>query len=170
MIELDKFIYCKDQFFATGLAEVIPNGLAQGTFTFFDNEYLLEYGAKGSIHATSSQPIIFIDNDLDYYALQILTKDTDLLLLSKKCRLSEILTSLLLYEKQEAYKVRLSLSQSELKVLECLMKGATIDQMVVKLQRNEKTIYAHRNAIVKKLKLKNRNSLHRLKTWADIFK
>ncbi|ALR75627.1 LuxR C-terminal-related transcriptional regulator [[Enterobacter] lignolyticus] len=170
MISLDRFIYCKDQFFASGLAEVIPNGLAQGTFTFFDNDYLLEYGAKDSLHATSAQPIIFIDNDLDYYALQILTKDSDLLLISKKCRLSEILTSLLLYEKQGAYKVRLSLSQSELQVLECLMRGATIDQMVVKLQRNEKTIYAHRNAIVKKLELKNRNALHRLKTWVDIFK
>ncbi|MBV8042594.1 helix-turn-helix transcriptional regulator [Pluralibacter sp.] len=170
MISLDSFIYCKDQFFATGLAEVIPNGLAQGTFTFFDNEYILEYGARESIHATPTQPIIFIDNDLDYYALQILTKDSNLLLISKKCKLSEILTSLLLFKKKDAYKVGLSLSQSELQVLECLIRGATIEQMVATLKRNEKTIYAHRNAIIKKLNLKNRNALYRLKTWADIFK
>ncbi|KAF1369197.1 helix-turn-helix domain-containing protein [Yokenella regensburgei] len=166
----NEFIFCDDKFFAIGLAEVIPSGLAHGTFAFFDNEYILKHGVKNSIHATSSQSIIFIDNDLDYYALQILARDIGLLLINKKAKLSDILTSILLFEKKECYKARLSLSQCELQVMECLMQGNSVDETAEKLKKNGKTIYSHRNAIIKKLELQNRNALYRLQRWFSLFK
>lgn len=167
----NNFIFCNDRFFADGLAEVIPFGLAQGTFTFFDNHYLMEYGVKDSLHTIITQPIIFIDNDLDYYALKLLTQGMlmNLVLISKKCNLSEILNSILMATKSCAYKVKFPLSNSELLVLESLMMSSSINDAVEKLKLKEKTVYAHRNAIIKKLNLKNRNALHRLNVWADLF-
>lgn len=170
MSTVNSFIFCKDQFFASGLAEVIPCGLAQGSFTFFDNAYILEHGAKASIYATMTQPIIFVDNDLDYYALKILTKDMNTLLFSKKSSLSQILNTLVQAKNRELYKVRFSLTNSELQVLECLMLSPTIELAVTKLKLSEKTVYSHRYSIIKKLELKNRNALHRMQTWANLFK
>lgn len=50
------------------------------------------------------------------------------------------------------------------------MQGNSVDETADKLKKNGKTIYSHRNAIIKKLELQNRNALYRLQRWFSLFK
>ncbi|AIE71823.1 MULTISPECIES: helix-turn-helix transcriptional regulator [Klebsiella] len=165
-MNLSDSVFSDDYFFIVGISALLTPGLIDENYSIIDIETTSLSEVRKHIFP-GRKVIVFITNDLDYYALKHMA---DFVFIDKKCRLNEILSGLLVKNSQYNYRVKYSLSRREKEVLSCMQKGLDVKEISRQLGMTMKTFYTHRRSLIFKLQQGNRISLYQNIVRSELYK
>ena len=149
-------VFSDNYFFTLGIGQLLTTELIEEHYSIIDIETSNHHAIK-TWRASGKSLVAFICDDLDYYTLKDLG---DIIFISKKSTLKEILSCFFFKNSQHRYQVKYQLSLREAEVLSCIQEGLDAEEIGKRLGMNTKTFYTHRRSLVAKLRTGNRISLY----------
>lgn len=149
-------IISNDNLFKAGILALFSAGFVDEYFIIIDMETVLSEDFK-KLRIEDKQLVVFISNDIDYYALQGID---NVLFIDRKRKPNEIFAFLVANDMRYHYKIKNTLSRRELQILDFMLKGLDACEITLLTGLKHKTFYVHRRNIVLKLSLNNRISLY----------
>ncbi|TLV06193.1 helix-turn-helix transcriptional regulator [Klebsiella indica] len=165
-MDLSDAIFSDDYFFIVGISALLTPELIDENYYIIDIDTTNLSEVRKRIFP-GRKIIVFITNDLDYYALKHMA---DFVFIDKKCRLNEIPSCLLVKNSQYNYRVKYSLSRREKEVLSCMQQGLDAKEIGRQLGMTMKTFYTHRRSLIFKLRQSNRVSLYQNIARSELYK
>lgn len=153
---LSHSIFSGDHFFSLGINDLLTAELIDCNYFIFDME-TTDYSLIKQQLSSSKKLVIFITNDVDYYALRHLEGAA---FIDKRSKLNEILSCLIVNDPRHFYQIKHKLSNRESEILFLMLEGLGKEDIIERLGINMKTFYAHRLRIINKLRIGNRVSLY----------
>lgn len=145
-------IYSKNTFFILGLCELLKEQSEGKDYCIIDSEVAHNL-ACGEFHDGFNKKIVFIRDDIDYYALQHIT---NAIFIDKKSDLKKILSCIFFEKAHCSYRVKYKLSHKENIILKLMLNGLTKNEIADSLNIKTKTVYTYQRNLIEKLQLKNR--------------
>ena len=150
-------ILSNDYFFIVGIISLLTSEWIDENQYYIVDVEATNFKQIKEIFSSGRTIVVFVNNDLDYYALRDLC---NIIIIDKRCRLKNIISCLLINDSQFTYQVKYTLSLRESEVLSCIQEGLDADETGKRLNISTKTFYAHRRSLVLKFQLDNRISLY----------
>lgn len=161
----NEFIFCSDHRLKQKLNSLLKFGILKNTSDIYDNHYLFKHGLQNTLLTTKKQPVVFIDNDLDYYCISMLTEGISALLINKNANTVDAMKALVLFNSQE-YDVCTKLTKQEISILYNIMKSFSIpgnEHYTKSGNSGERQNCV--NSLIQKLKLRDSHDLYRAHLW-----
>lgn len=159
MYLIDKY-YSSDRYFKLGLTYLLtPEFIENEEIQLIDMDTINVLSVK-DVLPKDKELIFFASNDIDYYIASSIFKARRIKIIDRKCFWNEFLSCVIAGNENYSYRVKYKLSEKELMFLFYLFSELNNKEIMEKLNISIKTFYTIRQALIRKLQLKNRIALY----------